>query len=118
MSRFNTAHWLELYARAKESFHPGHEVMTEIAKWSVPILGRGIGKTFSDFPISVIETKVEMATNYLAVLDVVEGGMSKNIAITLYELVDSNIYLASVGKCMRGAVKLTTKGSSLNFFYF
>ena len=113
MSRYNTDKWVDLHTRAKETFHPGHEVMTEIAKWSVPILGRGIGKTFSDFPITLIETKVEMATNYLAVLAIVEGGMSKMRAKTMYELVDSHIYLASVGKCMRGAVKLSTKGFKL-----
>eukprot|EP00092_Neocalanus_flemingeri_P045750 GFUD01051271.1.p1 GENE.GFUD01051271.1~~GFUD01051271.1.p1 ORF type:complete len:551 (-),score=122.42 GFUD01051271.1:56-1708(-) len=112
--RYNVSQWLDMYARAKVYFHPQHEVISEIAKWSVPILGRGPGKKLSDFPVSLIKTKVELATSYLAVLDIVERGVSKFRAKTLYELVDSQIYLASLdfrdGKCDRATIKILTKG--------
>ena len=95
-------------------FHPQHEVISEIAKWVLPILGRGHGKTLSDFPVSMIKTKVELGINYLAVLDIVERGISKFRAKTMYELVDSQIYLASLdfrdGKSDRSAIKSLIKG--------
>ena len=103
-----------MFDRAKVYFHAQHEVISEIAKWVLPILGRGIGKTLSDFPVSMIQTKVELGINYLAVLDIVERGISKFRAKTMYELVDSQIYLASLdfrdGKCDRAAIKLHIKG--------
>ena len=103
-----------MFDRAKVYFHPQHEVISEIAKWVLPILGRGNGKTLSDFPVSMIKTKVELGINYLAVLDIVERGISKFRAKTMYELVDSQIYLASLdfrdGKCDRAAIKLQIKG--------
>ena len=103
-----------MFDRAKVYFHAQHEVISEIAKWVLPILGRGIGKTLSDFPVSMIKTKVELGINYLAVLDIVERGISKFRAKTMYELVDSQIYLASLdfrdGKCDRAAIKLQIKG--------
>ena len=115
--RYNATQWLDMYARAKVYFHPQHEVISEIAKWSVPILGRGLGRTLSDFPVSLIITKVELASSYLAVLDIVERGISKFRAKTLYELVDSQIYLASLdfrdGKCNRAEIKLLTKGNAV-----
>ena len=68
----------------------------------------------SDFPVSLIKTKVELASNYLAVLDIVERGISKFRAKTLYELVDSQIYLASLdfrdGKRDREDINLIVKG--------
>ena len=68
-------------------------MFSEVSKWILPILCRGHGKSLSDFPVSLVRTKVDLATNYMAVLDIVERGISRSRAKTLYELVDSQFYL-------------------------
>ena len=84
----------------------------------LPILGRGHGQGLADFPVSMIETKVELGVHYTKVLDIVERGLSKFKAKALYELVDSQIYLASVdlreGKSDREAFREMAKGMKRN----
>jgi len=112
--RYNASQWLDMFDRAKVYFHPQHEVISEIAKWVIPILGRGPGMTLSDWPVSTIKTKVELCLSYLAVLDIVERGISKFRAKTMYELVDSQMYLLSLdfreGTCDRATIKSLTRG--------
>ena len=43
--------------------------MVEIAKWLVPILCRGPGLGFSDFPSDMVSTKLELATMDLSSSD-------------------------------------------------
>ena len=115
--RYNVERWLSLLDKARNIFHPQHEVISEIAKRVVPIMARGHGMSISNFPITVVKTKVELAKNYLAVLDIVERGISKFRAKTLYEMVDSQLYLISLdfreGRCDRSMVKMITEGDSI-----
>ena len=52
-------------------------VMIDIAKWLVPILCRAPGRSFQHFSPHLVQTKLELATNYLAVLEITEPGLSK-----------------------------------------
>jgi len=111
--RYNVDRWLSLLDQARHRFHPQHEVMSEIAKWVVPIMARGHGMSISNFPVALVKTKVELAMNYLAVLDIVERGISKFRAKTMYEMVDNQLYLLSLdfreGRCDRSTVKVITE---------
>ena len=52
-------------------------VMIDIAKWLVPILCRAPGRSFQYFSPDLVKTKLELATNYLTVLEITEPGLSK-----------------------------------------
>jgi len=93
--RYNIDDWLELLSRTKLQFHPQHMVMIEIAKWLVPILCRGPSLSFPDFPMELVTIKLELATNYLKVLNIVEPGLSKFRAKFMFEMVDTKIFLFS-----------------------
>jgi len=87
--RYNIKGWTDLVKCASPIFHPQHEVMCEIAKWLLPIMGRGGGQD-----LATIRQKVELATPYLAVLDVVLGPLSKARAKATFELTDAALVLA------------------------
>ena len=57
---------------------------------------RGPGQRLSDFPLGLVATKLSLATEYLAVLDILEAGLSRNRAKTIYEMVDTRLYLSSL----------------------
>ena len=50
---------------------------------------------FPDFPPEMVSTKLELATNYLNVLNIIEPGLSKFRAKFIYEVIDIRIYLFS-----------------------
>ena len=50
---------------------------------------------FPDFPPEMITTRVELATNYLNVLNIIEPGLSKFRAKLMFELIDTKMYLFS-----------------------
>ena len=52
---------------------------------------------FPDFPLEMIATKVELATNYLNVLNIIDPGLSKFRAKWMFELVDTKLYIFSRG---------------------
>jgi len=94
--RYNVPRWLELHQGARELFHPGHEVMCEVAKWAVPVMARGPGQGLADFPMSLVQTKIELGEAYIRVLNVVEGVVSKNRAKTMYEVCSSKLFVCSL----------------------
>ena len=93
--RYNVENWLDLLGRAEPYFHPQHMVMIDIAKWLVPVLCRGPGLSFPHFPLDQVQTKLRLATNYLAVLEIVEPGLSKFRAKYLFEMIDTKMFLLS-----------------------
>ena len=52
---------------------------------------------FPDFPPEMIATKVELAKNYLNVLNIIDPGLSKFRAKWMFELVDTKLYIFSRG---------------------
>ena len=50
---------------------------------------------FPDFPPEMVATKLELATNYLTVLNTIEPGLSKFRAKFMYEVIDTRIYIFS-----------------------
>ena len=50
---------------------------------------------FTDFPAKMISTRLELATNFLTVLNIIEPGLSKLRAKFMYEVIDTRIYLFS-----------------------
>ena len=91
--RYNVDSWLKLLSQARPKFHPQHMVMVEIAKWCVPILCRGPGLGFSHFPMALVTTKLELAINYVRVLEILEPGLSKFRAKFLFEMIDTKMFL-------------------------
>jgi len=92
--RFDTDAWLDLRRRALLQCHPQHQICCEVAKWLVPILARGPGKSLADFPRELLISKMTMAEDYLRVLRVVEPGFSRNTAKTIFEKVDTWMFLS------------------------
>ena len=70
-------------------------VMIDIAKWLVPILCRAPGLSLQHFPLEQVQTKLQLATNYLKVLEIVEPGLSKFRAKYLFEMIDTKMFLLS-----------------------
>ena len=68
------------------------------------------GLSFPDFPLSQVRTKLELARGLLAVLEVVEPGLSKPRAKVIFELVDTELYLLcqqlQAGRGRGGAAQL------------
>ena len=115
MLRYNVNAWLEILSRAKPRFHHQHMVMSDIAKWLVPILCRGpgnyscshiscslllsqninSGKVLPDFPSEMISTKLKLAQNYLSVLNIIEPGINSFRAKFMFEYIDTKIYFFS-----------------------
>ena len=85
--------WLDLFFRARQYFHPQHQVLCEVARFCLPVLGRGEGRTIDELSLVLAKTKEEMARSYLAVLDIVENGISRNRAKTLFELIETQLHL-------------------------
>ena len=85
--------WRDLFFRARQYFHPQHQVLCEVARFCLPVLGRGEGRTIADLSLVLAKTKEEMARSYLAVLEIVENGISRNRAKTLFELVETQLHL-------------------------
>ena len=50
---------------------------------------------FPDFPPEMISTRLELATNFLTVLNTIDPGLSKFRAKFMYEVIDTRIYLFS-----------------------
>ena len=50
---------------------------------------------FPDFPQEMISTRLELATNFLTVLNTIDPGLSKFRAKFMYEVIDTRIYLFS-----------------------
>lgn len=93
--RYNIERWLEQLNKARPYFHPQHMVMIDIAKWLVPILCRAPGRSFQHFSPELVQTKLELATNYLTVLEITEPGLSKFRAKYLFEMIDTRMFLIS-----------------------
>ena len=53
----------------------------------------GHGLSFADFPLEMVTIKLELAKNYLNVLEIVEPGLSKFRAKYMFELVDTKLFL-------------------------
>jgi hypothetical protein len=68
-------------------------VLCEVARLCLPVLGRGEGRTIDELSLVLAKTKDEMARSYLEVLDIVENGISRNRAKTLFELVETQLHL-------------------------
>ena len=68
-------------------------MLCEVARFCLPVLGRGEGRTIDDLSLVLAKTKEEMARSYLAVLDIVENGISRNRAKTLFELIETQLHL-------------------------
>ena len=47
----------------------------------------------SDFPISLVQRKLQLAQSYLSVLDIVEPGFTKIRAKVLYEILETELFL-------------------------
>ena len=86
---------MALLTKARPYFHPQHMVMIDIAKWLVPILCRGPGRSFHHFSPELVQTRLELATNYLNVLEITEPGLSKFRAKYLFEMIDTKMFLLS-----------------------
>merc|ERR1712130_698463 len=110
--RYDTTAWLDLRERALEKCHPQHQICCEVAKWLVPILARGAGKTLADFPREMVVTKFTMADNYLRVLRIVEPGFSRNTAKTIFEKIDTWMFL-SCDDFRRGKISQKDLGKRL-----
>ena len=67
--------------------------LCEVATFCLPILGRGEGRTIKDFSLTLVETKEEMSRSYLAVLEIVENGISRNRANKLFELIETQLHI-------------------------
>ena len=91
--RHNVHKWLELETSSLRLVHPQHQVMLEITKWLVPVMCRGPNQVTSDFPISLVQRKLQLAQSYLSVLDVVEPGFTKIRAKVLYEILETELFL-------------------------
>ena len=50
---------------------------------------------FPDFPPEMVSTRLELATNFLTVLNTIDPGLSKFRAKFMYEVIDTRIYLFS-----------------------
>jgi len=87
--RYNLAGWTQLLKCASPIFHPQHQVICEIARWLLPIMGRS---GHQDTP--TLQQKHQLATSYLLLLDRVLGELSKTRAKAIFELVDCGLVLA------------------------
>ena len=61
----------------------------------MPILCRGPGLSFPHFPLELVRTKLRLASSYLAVLEIVEPGLSKFRAKYMFEMIDTKMFLLS-----------------------
>merc|ERR1711990_566659 len=89
MTRYNLTGWTQLLKCASPIFHPQHQVICEIARWLLPIMGRS-----GDQDTPTLKQKHQLATSYLQVLDRVLGELSKTRAKAIFELVDCALVLA------------------------
>jgi len=87
--RYNLTGWTQLLKCASPIFHPQHQVICEIARWLLPIMGRS-----GHQDTATLQQKYQLATSYLQVLDRVVGKLSKTRAKAIFELVDSGLVLA------------------------
>ena len=92
-NRYNTELWLTFLDTALSVVHPQHEVIIEIAKFLVPVLCRAPGRRTSDFPLSLVRKKLELARWYLNVTNIVDPGYSKQRVKVLYEVVETKLFL-------------------------
>ena len=92
-NRYNTELWLTFLDTALSVVHPQHEVIIEIAKFLVPVLCRAPGRRTSDFPLSLVRKKLELARWYLNVTNIVDPGYSKQRIKVLYEVVETKLFL-------------------------
>jgi len=91
--RDNVEKWLKLEETIRKLVHPQHETMLEVAKWLIPILCRAPNKTTAEYPLNLVSRKLDLAQNYLNVLNVVEPGYSKSRVKALYEVVETELFL-------------------------
>ena len=98
ISRFDLDPWLDLFLRARQYFHPQHQVLCAIARFCLPEFGREKGKTVNELSLMDALTKADMAGAYLAVLEIVEAGISRNRAKVLYELAEIQLHILSLDK--------------------
>jgi len=110
--RYDTTAWLELRERALLKCHPQHQICCDVAKWLGPVLARGPGKSLADFPREMLITKFTMADNYLRVLRIVEPGFSRNTAKTIFEKIDTWMFL-SCDDFRRGKISQKDLGKRL-----
>ena len=72
---------------ASQYFHPQHQVLSVMAQTLLPLMRRSTDELINKS--AILEKKTIIASNYLAALDVVEDGISRNRAKAIFELVDS-----------------------------
>ncbi len=93
-SRYDLNAFLSLRSEASLYLHPRHEVMCDIARWSLPIMCRAAGRmTPEEWPREEVERKREMAREYLAALDKVAPGSSKTKAKLQFEYSEAALEL-------------------------
>ena len=84
-----------LLSRYQARLHPQHWLML-IIKWLlVTSWGRLDGLRHSQLTEDILERKLTYARQYLAALDIVDGGMSHNRGATLWEIHSVRSYLAN-----------------------
>ena len=84
-----------LLGRYEARLHPQHWLML-IIKWLlVTTWGRLDGVRHSQLTEDILERKLTYASQYLAALDIVDGGISHNRGATLWEIHSVRSYLAN-----------------------
>ena len=78
ISRFEMDPWLDLFFHARQYFHPQHQLLCAIARFCLPEFGREKGKYVNNLSLMNALTKADMASLYLAVLEIVEAGILRN----------------------------------------
>ena len=92
--RYSADTWLNFLDMALTIVHPQHEVMVEVSKFLLPIMCRGPGQRTEDFPLSLVERKLDLVKSTLNVLNVLDPGYSKARVKVLYEMVETKLFLA------------------------
>ena len=92
-NKFNVGLWLKCLNNVLKEVHPHHEAVIEIGKFLIPILCRGPGMKTDQFPLELVKKKLELATNQLSVLSLIDPGYSKSRVKVLYEIVETELFL-------------------------
>lgn len=76
----------QVFRRYRSVLHPKNAYMMILRSALGQLYGKADGYTVEDLPDLLLERKIELCTDLLNVLDVIEPGYSRIRGITLYEL--------------------------------
>ena len=75
--RYNVDAFLCIHEETSELFHPMNEVISELAKWLIPILCRAPGKGNHHFSKELLMLKEKLALTQVEILDKIAPGINK-----------------------------------------